>query len=56
MVCHKNGTFTKTIDLYLNKEYLFRYLKDDLKQENDPEADKYQYCSYDACENSVIVV
>lgn len=56
MVSHKNGAFTKTIDLDLNKEYQFRYLKDDLIWENDPEADKYLYCSYGACENSVIVV
>jgi 1,4-alpha-glucan branching enzyme len=52
----KNGSFTVTLDLDLNREYQFRYLIDDSNWENDWEADKYVPTIYGDCENSVVAV
>jgi len=52
----KNGAFTATIDLELNREYQFRYLIDTTNWENDWNADKYVTTIYGDSENSVIVV
>ena len=52
----KNGSFTVTLDLGLDKEYQFRYLIDETKWENDWHADKYVPTPYGNAENSVVVV
>jgi 1,4-alpha-glucan branching enzyme len=52
----KNGAFTATIDLELNREYQFRYLIDGKNWENDLNADKYVTTIYGDSENSVVVV
>ncbi|MFH2091549.1 MAG: isoamylase early set domain-containing protein [Pseudomonadota bacterium] len=53
---HKNGSFSTTIDLDVDKEYQFRYLMDGVNWKNDPKADTYRHCSYGNCENSVIIL
>jgi len=52
----KNGAFTVTIDLDLEREYQFRYLLDETKWENDLHADKYVPTPYGNDENSVVVI
>lgn len=52
---YKNGSFSKTIDLDLNKNFQFRYLIDGMYWKNDSDADSYVHCTYGNCENSVIV-
>ncbi len=52
----KNGEFKVTIDLDVDKEYQFRYLIDDMRWENDWNADKYVQSPYGESENSVVVV
>ena len=52
----KNGKFTVTLDLDLEKEYQFRYFLDGERWENDPKADKYAKVSDLDTENSVVVV
>ena len=52
----KNGEFKVTLDLDVDKEYQFRYLIDDMRWENDGNADKYVQSLYGECENSVVVV
>lgn len=55
MAKYKNGSFSVTVALDINREYQFRYLINDRIWENDAQADKYAYCDYGNCENSVIV-
>lgn len=52
----KNGAFTVTLDLPINKEYQFRYFINQNKWENDWEADKYVPSGISSSENSVVVV
>jgi len=52
----KNGDFTITVDLELNKEYQFRYYIDNKKWSNDYNADKYVPTVYGDSENSVVVI
>jgi 1,4-alpha-glucan branching enzyme len=52
----KNGEFKVTLNLDVDKEYQFRYLIDDMRWENDGNADKYVPSPYGECENSVVVV
>ncbi|MBN2467479.1 MAG: isoamylase early set domain-containing protein [Deltaproteobacteria bacterium] len=52
----KNGNFTVTLDLPMGKEYQFRYLIDDVKWENDWNADKYVKSPYGDSDNSVVIV
>lgn len=52
----KDGSFKLTIDLETGREYQFRYLLDGERWENDGVADKYAYCSFGNCENSVVQV
>jgi len=52
----KNGAFTATLDLELNREYQFRYLIDGKNWENDWHADKYVPTIYKNSENSVVIV
>ena len=51
----KDGSFTKTMDLEVGKEYQFKYLIDGEVWENDWEADKYVTAKFGE-ENSVVVV
>ena len=51
----KDGSFTRTMDLEIGKEYQFKYLIDGEVWENDWEADKYVNTEFGA-ENSVVVV
>ena len=52
----KNGEFTVTIEVDLNREYQYRYLIDKITWINDPNADKYAPTIYGDTENSVVVV
>ena len=55
MTNQKNGAFSVTVDLDLDREYQFRYVRDDKIWENDDDADRYEHTSFGNCENSVIV-
>ena len=55
MKCYKNGSFSATIDLDLNREYQFRYLIDAADWRNDWDADSYVHCPYGNCNNSVVI-
>ena len=55
MKSYKNGSFSASIDLDLNRKYQFRYLIDGVSWRNDLEADTYVHCSYGNCENSVVI-
>ena len=50
----KNGSFTKTVDLEVGKEYQFRYLVDGKKWINDTEADSFVHSGVASEENGVI--
>jgi 1,4-alpha-glucan branching enzyme len=52
----KNGAFTLTLDLPVNREYQFRYFIDQDRWENDGRADKYVPSGVSASENSVVIV
>ncbi len=52
----KNGAFTITLDLPVNREYQFRYFLDHRTWENDWEADRYVPSGVSNSENSVVVV
>ena len=51
----KKGEFTTTIELKPDNEYQFRYLIDEVRWENDWNADKYVKSPFGS-DNSVIVV
>lgn len=52
----KNGAFTTTLDLDVDKAYEFRYRLDGGKWINDDAADKYVPTGVSLEENSVVVV
>jgi len=52
----KDGSFSITLDLPVNREYHFKYLIDGRRWENDWNADKYLPDSVGDGENSVVVV
>ena len=52
----KNGDFTVTLDLEINKDYQFRYLIDKELWINDKEADKYAESGFKGSDNSVVSV
>ena len=52
----KNGEFTTTIDLEVNREYQFRYLINNERWENDWDADRYVPSIFGDSENSVVIV
>lgn len=52
----KDGSYTKTIELEVGREYQFRYLVDGEHWINDKEADKYTYSGVAAEENSVVTL
>ena len=51
----KNGDYTIKLDLEPGKEYQFRYFIDELKWENDWNADKYVKSLYGDSDNSVVM-
>ncbi len=52
----KDGSFTKTIDLEVGKDYQFRYLVDGTNWINDTEADKYVPSGIATEENGVVSI
>lgn len=52
----KNGDFTVTLELEPGREYAFRYLVDEVRWENDWDADKYVKSPFGDSDNSVVVV
>lgn len=52
----KDGGFTITLDLEIEKEYQFRYFINSMIWANDKQADKYVYSSFGNCENFVIAI
>ena len=52
----KNGSYKATIDLPTEQEYQFKYLLDNVKWENDAEADHYVNNGISAEENFVVVL
>ena len=51
----KNGSFKGTFDLPKDAQYQFRYLVDGTYV-NDTEADGYEWNSYAAAENAILVI
>ncbi len=51
----ENVDYIIKLDLETGREYQFRYLIDELKWENDWNADKYVKSSYGDCDNSVVL-
>ncbi len=51
----ENGDYIIKLDLETGREYQFRYLIDELKWENDWNADKYVKSSYGNFDNSVVL-
>jgi 1,4-alpha-glucan branching enzyme len=52
----KDGTFTRTLDLEVGKEYQFRYLINESVWYNDVEADRFAPTGVSLEENSIVVV
>jgi 1,4-alpha-glucan branching enzyme len=52
----KNGIFSVSINLPVDKHYQYRYLIDDTRWENDPEADEQIPTVFGDAENSVVIV
>ena len=52
----KDGCFSITMDLPVNREYQFRYLIDGRHWENDWDADAYRPAPLGDSENSIVVV
>jgi hypothetical protein len=52
----KDGSFTKTVNLQINKQHQFRYLLDNNKWENDWHADAYTPSTIGIEENSIVAL
>jgi 1,4-alpha-glucan branching enzyme len=52
----KDGSFTKTVNLEINKQHQFRYLLDNNKWENDWHADAYTPSTIGIEENSIVAL
>ena len=52
----RTGDYTATFELEPGREYQFRYLIDEVRWENDWNADKYVKSPYGDSENSVVMV
>jgi 1,4-alpha-glucan branching enzyme len=55
MTHHKDGSFSTSVTLKVNKEYLFRYLLDGERWENDWQADAYVSNEFGSDDSLVIV-
>ena len=51
----KNGDYTVTLELQIEREYRFRYCIDGCKWENDWCADRYEPNPFGGCDSVVIV-
>lgn len=51
----KNGGFSITLDLDVNREYKFRYLFDGVTWDNEPQADKSVPTPFGDSEDSVVI-
>jgi 1,4-alpha-glucan branching enzyme len=51
-----NGDYSITLELEPGREYQFRYLIDEIRWENDWQADKYVRSPYGDSDNSVVIV
>ncbi|MCR5062196.1 MAG: isoamylase early set domain-containing protein [Treponema sp.] len=51
----KDGSFSVTLELPIDKEFQFRYLLDGYRWENDWKADKYIPAPFSNADNSVVV-
>ncbi len=56
MIKRSNGTRSASVDLPGKGEYQFRYLIDETRWINDPEADKFVPNSFGDAENGVVVI
>ncbi|MGB5984366.1 MAG: isoamylase early set domain-containing protein [Desulfobacterales bacterium] len=52
----KNGDFKLVLELSPKREYQYRYLLDTQAWVNDWNADKYIYCTFGNCDNSVVAL
>lgn len=52
----KSGDYTITLELEPGREYQFRYFIDEIRWENDWQADKYVRSPYGDSDNSVVIV
>ncbi|MGE5312052.1 MAG: glycoside hydrolase [Nitrospirota bacterium] len=52
----KSGDYTITLELEPGREYQFRYFIDEIRWENDWQADKYVKSPYGDSDNSVVIV
>ena len=52
---NKDGSFSVTLELPVDKEFQFRYLLDGCRWENDWKADKYIPAPFSNADNSVVV-
>jgi hypothetical protein len=50
----ENGDFSLAIELPAGQEHRFRFVIDGVRWENAWNADKYVWCDYAQCENSVV--
>jgi 1,4-alpha-glucan branching enzyme len=51
-----NGMYTAIVELPSGSEYQFRYLLDENRWENEPEADRQEVTSFGDSHNSVVVI
>ena len=52
----KTGAFSATVDLETGRSYQFRYLLEQSRWENEPDADDYSPTPYGDSDNSVIIL
>jgi len=52
----KNGDFALDVELPAGRDYQFRFVLDGVRWENARNADRYAWCEYAHCENSVVVL
>jgi hypothetical protein len=52
----RDGTRAATVELTVGKEYQFRYLIDEIRWENDNEADQQLLSAFQDAENSVVII
>ena len=50
------GEYAVTLELACGHDYQYRYLFNDGSWHNDEQADRYNWCSFANCENSVVSV